>query len=43
MDAQDWMGDTGITRIDGSSFHVIGLPVHKICEMLEDFLGTRHK
>jgi septum formation protein len=36
---QEWIGMTGITRIDGSYFNVVGLPVHRVYEALkENFL-----
>ena len=35
--AQDWLGLTSITRIEGSYFNVMGLPVHKLYEELQKF------
>jgi septum formation protein len=35
--AQDWIGMVGITRIEGSYFNVMGLPVHKLYGALEEF------
>jgi septum formation protein len=34
---QEWIGYIGITRIDGSYFNVMGLPVQKLYEELEQF------
>jgi septum formation protein len=35
--AQDWLGLTSITRIEGSYFNVMGLPTHKLYEELQKF------
>ncbi|MBS1647496.1 MAG: septum formation protein Maf [Bacteroidetes bacterium] len=35
--AQDWMGLTSITRLEGSYFNVMGLPTHKLYEHLQQF------
>lgn len=35
--AQDWIGYTGIDKIDGSYFNVMGLPVKKLFEELINF------
>lgn len=34
---QEWIGMTGITRIDGSYFTVVGLPIHLVYEQLQKF------
>lgn len=34
---QEWIGHIGITRIDGSYFNVVGLPVHRVWQELERF------
>jgi septum formation protein len=34
---QDWLGYTGIERIDGSFYNVMGLPVKKLYEELMQF------
>lgn len=34
---QEWIGHIGITRIDGSYFNVVGLPVHRVWEELMSF------
>ncbi|NVO29659.1 septum formation protein Maf [Hymenobacter sp. P5342] len=35
--AQDWIGMVAITRLEGSYFNVMGLPVHRVWEALADF------
>ena len=35
---QEWIGHIGITRIDGSYFNVVGLPVQKLYDALQKFL-----
>ncbi|MFD2717772.1 Maf family nucleotide pyrophosphatase [Hymenobacter monticola] len=37
--AQDWIGMVGVTRLEGSYFNVMGLPVHRVWEELENLLG----
>ena len=34
---QEWIGMIGITKIEGSYFNVVGLPVHKVYEALLNF------
>ncbi len=34
---QEWIGYVGIDRIEGSFFTIMGLPVHLVYAMLEDF------
>lgn len=34
---QEWIGMTGITRIDGSYFTVVGLPIHLVYKALQEF------
>ncbi len=34
---QEWIGMIGITRIEGSYFTVMGLPIHKVYEALQKF------
>jgi len=34
---QEWIGFIGVTRIEGSYFNVMGLPVHKLYEELLNF------
>jgi septum formation protein len=36
--AQDWLGMVGIERINGSYFTVMGLPMHKVYQHLQDFV-----
>ncbi|GAA3940186.1 Maf family nucleotide pyrophosphatase [Hymenobacter algoricola] len=38
--AQDWLGLVGVTRLEGSYFNVMGLPVHRVWEELTK-LGFR--
>ncbi|GAB3223294.1 Maf-like protein [Hymenobacter seoulensis] len=33
--AQDWIGMVAVTRLEGSYFNVMGLPVHRVWEELE--------
>lgn len=33
--AQDWLGLIGVTKIEGSYFNVMGLPVHRLYEALK--------
>lgn len=35
---QEWIGYIGISRIDGSYFNVVGFPVHRVYELLNEFL-----
>jgi septum formation protein len=35
--AQEWIGYIGITRLEGSYFNVMGLPVHRLYEELSRF------
>ena len=35
--AQDWVGMVAITRLEGSYFNVMGLPVHRVWEELAKF------
>ncbi|MEM8895857.1 MAG: Maf family protein [Bacteroidota bacterium] len=34
---QEWIGQVGITSIEGSYFNVMGLPVHKVYEALKQY------
>ncbi len=34
---QEWIGYIGITEITGSYFNVMGLPIHKVYEILKEF------
>ena len=34
---QEWIGYIGITRIEGSYFNIMGLPVHLVYNMLLNF------
>ena len=35
---QEWIGYIGITKIDGSFFTIMGLPIHLVYQELENFL-----
>ncbi|SHJ51692.1 septum formation protein [Hymenobacter daecheongensis DSM 21074] len=35
--AQDWIGMVAVTRLEGSYFNVMGLPVHRVWEELQKF------
>ncbi|MDO7847499.1 Maf family protein [Hymenobacter sp. M29] len=37
--AQDWIGMVGVTRLEGSYFNVMGLPVHRVWAELEKLIG----
>ena len=34
---QDWIGQIGVTKIEGSYFNVMGFPIHKIYSQLLKF------
>ncbi|PID68312.1 MAG: septum formation protein Maf [Flavobacteriia bacterium] len=34
---QEWLGYIGIERLEGSYYNVVGLPVHKLYQVLKDF------
>ena len=34
---QEWIGYVGIERLEGSYYNVMGLPVHKVYEVLKTF------
>ena len=36
---QEWIGYIGIDRIEGSYFTIMGLPVHRVYELLLEFIG----
>lgn len=36
---QEWIGYTGIDRIEGSYFTIMGLPVHLVYQQLLEFIG----
>lgn len=35
---QEWIGQIGVTHLEGSYFNVMGLPVHKVYKTLNDIL-----
>jgi septum formation protein len=35
---QEWIGYIGIDRIEGSYFTIMGLPVHRVYELLLEFI-----
>lgn len=37
---QEWIGYIGITKIEGSFFNIMGLPVHVVYSLLSDFIGS---
>ncbi|MFN5182285.1 MAG: Maf family nucleotide pyrophosphatase [Bacteroidota bacterium] len=37
--AQDWIGQVGVERIEGSYFNVMGLPVHKVYSVLKEIIS----
>lgn len=37
--AQDWIGMVAVTRLEGSYFNVMGLPVHRVWEELQKLAG----
>jgi septum formation protein len=39
---QEWIGLTAISRIEGSYFNVMGLPVHTVIKELREFLNTKY-
>ncbi|HLK96381.1 MAG TPA: Maf family nucleotide pyrophosphatase [Hymenobacter sp.] len=38
--AQDWIGMVAVTRLEGSYFNVMGLPVHRVWEELTKLTGN---
>ena len=38
---QEWIGHVGITRIEGSYFNVVGFPVQRVYEALQQFIGSQ--
>lgn len=37
---QEWIGQIGVTKIEGSYFNVMGLPVHAVYKTLNDIVNT---
>ncbi|WOD43722.1 Maf-like protein [Hwangdonia lutea] len=37
---QDWIGQIGVTKIEGSYFNVMGLPVHAVYKTLNDMVNA---
>ncbi len=35
---QEWIGQIGVTKIEGSFFNVVGLPVHTVYQVLSDLV-----
>ena len=38
---QEWIGYIGVTKIEGSFFNVMGLPVHLVYKMLNDIVNSK--
>ncbi len=38
---QEWFGFIAVTKIEGSFFNVMGLPVHMVYELLNDIVNTK--
>ena len=36
---QDWIGQIGVTKIEGSYFNVVGLPVHLVYKTLNTIVN----
>ncbi|WNH09769.1 Maf family nucleotide pyrophosphatase [Thalassobellus suaedae] len=37
---QDWIGQIGVTKLEGSYFNVMGLPIHLVYKTLNDIANT---
>jgi len=37
---QEWIGQIGITKIEGSYFNVVGLPTHVVYQTLQQFISS---
>ncbi|OBX21284.1 MULTISPECIES: Maf-like protein [Bizionia] len=37
---QEWIGQIGITKIEGSYFNVVGLPTHLVYQTLQQFISS---
>lgn len=40
---QEWIGEIGVTHIEGSFFNVMGLPVHLVYETLLNIIKEKHE
>ncbi len=40
---QEWIGIAGCSRVEGSYFNVVGLPVHRLYRELLDFISSEQK
>ena len=38
---QEWIGQIGVTYLEGSYFNVMGLPVHKVYKTLNDIVERK--
>lgn len=36
---QEWIGQTGVTKLEGSYFNVMGLPTHLVYKLFDDFIS----
>ena len=39
---QEWIGQIGVTKLEGSYFNVMGLPTHLVYKLFHDFIGLNN-